>query len=376
MEKKLEKWRLILGKQSDPKNEVGMEGEMAGMDEVLEALYDHDRKGGLGRASPNVNRWLGDIRKYFPTSVVQIMQKDALERLQLDQMLFEPELLEAVEPDIHLVATLVSLNKAIPARTRETARAVVRKVVEALEKKLTNPMRQAVEGALTRSVRNRRPKLNEMDWHRTIRANLKNYQKELNTIIPEYLIGQGRRGQALKNIILLVDQSGSMAASMVYSSVFGAILASLRSVKTHFVAFSTEIADLTEKLSDPVDLLFAAQLGGGTDINKAMGYAQTLVHNPADTVLVLISDLFEGGREAELLKKVASLKSSGVMVVAILALNDEGAPAYDRELSRKMAALDVPAFACTPDLFPDLMATALKKGDVRNWMASQGIRPK
>ncbi|MEK7253856.1 MAG: VWA domain-containing protein, partial [Bacteroidota bacterium] len=230
-----------------------------------------------------------------------------------------------------------------------------------LEKRLRNPLRQAIEGALNRAVRNRRPKFNEIDWLRTIRANLKNYQEELKTIIPEHLIGHGRKGQALRHIILLVDQSGSMAGSVVYSSIFGAILASLRSVKTHFVAFDTAVADLTENLHDPVDLLFGVQLGGGTDINKALGYAQTLVRQPADTILILISDLFEGGKEAEMLKKTAALKAAGVHFICLLALDDKGAGAYDRSVAAKLAAMEVPAFACTPDLFPGLMEKAIKR---------------
>ncbi len=376
MEEKLRKWRLILGKAADPQSDIELEEDQGGMDGVLEALYDNERKGGLGNASPNVNRWLGDIRKYFPTSVVQVMQKDALERLELDQMLLEPELLESIEPDVTLVATLVSLNKVMPERTRETAKDVVRKVVKELEKRLKNPLRQAIEGAMNRAVRNRRPKFNEIDWHRTIRANLKHYQKELNTIIPEHLIGQGRKGQSLKHVILLIDQSGSMATSVVYSSVFGAIMASLRSVKTHFVAFSTEIADLTEKLEDPVDLLFGTQLGGGTDINKALGYAQTLIHNPSETILVLISDLFEGGSEPEMLKKVTAIKSSGVSFVTLLALNDQGAPTYDKSLAQKLASFDIPSFACSPDQFPDLMAAVIKKENIKGWMGKKGIRQK
>ena len=220
MEERLRKWRLILGKQANPAGDVSLDGEMNQMDEVLEALYDTERQGGLGSSSPNVNRWLGNIRQYFPKTVVQVMQKDALERLGMQQMLLEPEMLEAVEPDINLVATLLSLNKVMPAKTRESARAVVRKVVEELEKKLSNPLREAIQGAISRSVRNRRPKFNEIDWNKTIRRNLKNYQSDLGAIIPEHLIGYGRQGQALRNIILLVDQSGSMAPSMVYASVF------------------------------------------------------------------------------------------------------------------------------------------------------------
>lgn len=367
MDFRLKKWRLILGKQSDPEGELGLEAAAAGMDDVLEALYNSDRQGGLGASSPNVNRWLGDIRRYFPSSVVQVMQKDALERLDLQKLLLEPELLQMVEPDVSLVATLLSLGKVMPQKTKETARAVIKKVVEELEKKLRNPLRQAVEGALSRSVRNRRPKLNEIDWHRTIRLNLKNYQPEYKTIIPEHLIGHGRRGQSLRHVVLLVDQSGSMASSVVYAGIMGAILASLRSIKTHFIAFDTAVADLTDDLKDPVDLLFGVQLGGGTDINKALGYAQTVMQQPTDTILVLISDLYEGGNQDEMLKKAASLKAAGVNFIVLLALDDQGAPSFDKNLAAKLASLDIPSFACSPDRFPALMEAAIGKRDMKLW---------
>lgn len=394
---KLKKWRLILGRQSDPEEEVSLapeeteenaqktdsadpdtEEEAAeadagqnnddngtdntdaqGMDEVLEALYDQDRKGELGRSAPNINRWLGDIRNYFPTSVVQIMQRDALERLGLEQMLLEPELLESVAPDVHLVGTILSLKEIMPEQTKETARAVVRKVTEELQKKLEQPLLQAVRGALSRSVRNHRPKFREIDWHRTVRANLKHYQKEYETVIPERLIGQGRKGNSLKHVILLTDQSGSMASSVVYASVCGAILATLRSVRTHFVVFDTEVVDLTEYLHDPVDLLFGTQLGGGTDIRKALAYAQTLVNVPTDTVIFLISDLYEGGSESEMLQRAAALKESGAQVISLLALSDAGAPMYDKENAERMRGLNIPVFACTPDKFADLTAAAI-----------------
>ena len=369
MDEKLKKWRLILGQQADQSSdiELGDDDTATGMDDVLEALYDAERKGGLGSSSPKVNRWLGDIRKYFPSSIVQVMQRDALERLNLNQMLLEPELLETLEADVNLVATLVSLNKVLPKKTHETAREVIRKVVQELEKRLKNPMREAIRGAMNRAVRNRKPKFSEIDWHQTIRANLKNYQEELNTIIPEHLIGHGRKGQSLKHVILLIDQSGSMAASLVYSSVFGAIMASIRSIKTHFIAFDTAVVDLTEKLDDPVDLLFGAQLGGGTDIGKALLYAQSLIQNPSDTIIILITDLFEGGSTAELLKKVEHIKRSGAQLITLLALNDEGAPVYDKDIATKFASLDLPAFACTPNHFPDLMAAAIKKEDIQQW---------
>lgn len=364
MEEKLERWRLILGKKADPKGEVPIAEQSKGMDDVLDALYDSEKKGGLGKSSPNVNKWLGNIRKYFPKAVVQLMQRDALDRLGLDQLLLEPELLETVEADPDLVGTLLTLNKVLPNKTRESARMVVRKVVEQLEKKLRYPMEQAIRGSLHRATRTRRPKLNEIDWHQTIRANLKHYQQSLNTIIPEVLIGHGKKRRQMKQVILLIDQSGSMATSVVYASVFGAIMASLQSIKTHLVVFDTSVVDLTKHLSDPVDLLFATQLGGGTDISKALAYAHQLIENPLDTILVLISDLFEGGSEEEMLRRAASMKASGVQFVSLLALNDKGAPAFHMGMAAYFSHLDIPAFACTPDVFPELMAAALQKEDL------------
>ncbi|MGB0863916.1 MAG: VWA domain-containing protein [Saprospiraceae bacterium] len=367
MEERLTKWRMILGKQSDPQQTVPITGEMKGMDETLDALYDSERQAGLGSSSPNVNRWLGDIRKYFPSSVVQVMQKDALERLNLQQMLFEPEMLETIEPDVALVGTLISLKSVIPQKTKETARRVVRKVVEDLEKKLRNPMREAVTGALSRSVRNRRPKLAEINWHATIKANLKHYQHDYKSIIPHQLIGYGRKGQALKKVILLVDQSGSMASSVVYASVFGAVMASLKALKTNMVVFDTAVVDLTKNLEDPVDLLFGAQLGGGTDINKALGYVENLIQSPSDTILVLISDLYEGGNKSDMLKKAMRIKTSGVQFITLLALSNEGAPMYDKNVASSFASMGIPAFACTPDKFPALMAAAINKEDITKW---------
>lgn len=376
-EERLRRWRLVLGAEARGQGDGGLGVELcagdAGMDAVLQALYNSDRKGGLGSSSPNVNRWLGDIRQYFPTSVVQMMQRDALERLNLQQMLLEPETLEAVEPDVHLVATLVSLKNVIPKKTKETARQVVRKVAEDLMRRLANPLQEAVRGSLSRATRTSRPRANEIDWDRTIRKNLKNYQPDRKTLIVDRLVGYGRRRSSLRDVILCIDQSGSMASSVVYSSVFGAVLASMPALSTRLVVFDTEVVDLTEQLHDPVDLLFGVQLGGGTDINRALGYCQQVITRPAQTILVLITDLFEGGDEKQMLRRAADLVGRGVKVVCLLALSDDGAPCCSESTAGAMAALGVPSFACTPDHFPGLMAAAIQRQDVSAWAARNGI---
>ncbi|HYS32137.1 MAG TPA: VWA domain-containing protein [Streptosporangiaceae bacterium] len=387
---RLRRWRLVLGSpaQGGPAGggpgDAGLgalAGRDAAMDRALAAVYEagggdgKNRTAGLGGSAPSVTRWLGDIRTYFPTPVVQILQRDALERLGLRRMLVEPELLAAVEPDIHLVATLLSLRGALPERTRQTARIVVRKVVEEIERRLAAELHRAVLGALDRAARTRRPRLADVDWAATIRANLKHYRPELNTVIAQTLIGHARRRRvaALKDVVLLVDQSGSMASSVVYAAVLAASLASLRAVRTRLVVFDTSVADLTEQLTDPVDVLFATQLGGGTDINQAVGYGQSLVRRPADTVMVLISDLFEGGDEEGLVARIRAIADSGVTLLVLLALSDDGTPGYDHDLAATCASLGVPAFACTPDQFPDLLAAAIRREDLGPWAERHGL---
>ncbi len=370
MKDPLHKWRLILGANENDGIHIPLGELEISLDNTLNALYDSDRKGGLGSSSPNVSRWLGDIRTYFPSSVVMIMQKDAIEKLNLHQILLEKEMLESVVPDIHLVTTLMTLSKVIPEKTKSTARMIIKKLVDQLMSKLTAPTLQAITGAINKAGRSRNPKNNEIDWKATIRQNLKHYQPSLGTIIPEVMIGYGHKKRSFKDVILCIDQSGSMGNSVVYSSIFGAVMASMPSLNTSLIAFDTEIADLSDQLQDPVDLLFGVQLGGGTDIHKALSYCiQKKVTRPADTILILVSDLYEGGDNQEMLKAAASLVAAGVQLVVILALDDEGAPYYDHGNAEKLAQLGIPAFACTPDKFPDLMGAIINKQDIKIWAA-------
>lgn len=376
----------MLGGENADGTGAQLEGELAQMDAALDALYEFERKGkfqygekskqgGSESSNPSVARWLGDIRKYFPQSVVQVMQNDALKNESLKQkMMLEPEILEQATPDVHLVATLMELGKLIPSKTKDTARRVVQKVVDELLEKLAQNTIQAIQGAINRSVKNRRPRYNEIDWNTTIRKNLKHYQEEYKTIIPEVRIGYGRKTKkSLRDIVLCIDQSGSMGTSVVYSGIFGAVMASLPSVSTKMVVFDTAVADLTEDLKDPVDLLFGVQLGGGTDINKALGYCQEIITKPNDTILVLITDLYEGGNEQQMRRKIEEIVSSGVQVVCLLALDDQGAPSYDHGNAKFLATHEVPVFACTPDMFPDLMAAAISKQDLNQWAGDRDI---
>ena len=372
-EEYLKRWRLILGGNEADGTGITLTPEEQRIDQSLEAVYDSDRRGGLGSSAPKVSRWLGNIREFFPQTVVQVIQRDAIKRLNITSLLTEKEMLETVVPDVHLVATLMSLSRVIPEKNKEMARQVVRKVVDELLRKLSAPTQQAVTGALNRSARRRNPRYNEIDWKTTITKNLKNYQPEYKTIIPEVRIGYGRKLKAMKDIILCLDQSGSMGTSVIYSGIFGSVLASIPAVNTRMVVFDTAVVDLTDDLQDPVDLLFGVQLGGGTDIARALTYCQGVITRPQDTVLVLVTDLYEGGDPREMRKKFVSLVNSGVQLIVLPALNDDGAPSYDKNHAEFLANIGVPTFACTPDKFPDLMAAALSKQDIGMWV-SQNVK--
>lgn len=372
------RWRLVLGTDAPDDGTDGAAAPGASLsaddlriDGVLSAVYSdgeggpsagrgRDRKGSLGRSAPQMAQWLHDVRECFPRSVVQVVQRDAIDRLGLHQLLLEPELLHSVEPDLALVTLLVELSHLLPESSRAAARTVVQAVIDDLRTRLESRTVRAVHGALARSSRRRPARPADIDWDRTIRANLRTWTPELGSIIPERVVGHGRRERSLdRDVIIAIDQSASMAESVVHAAVLGAVLASIPSLRTHVVAFDTAVVDLTPVLHDPVDLLFGVQLGGGTDIGAAVSYCRTLVERPTRTLVVLVTDLFEGGNSDLLVHHAAELVASGTTVLVLLALADGGAPAYDHQMAARLAALGIESVACTPDEFPDLFARSL-----------------
>lgn len=370
---RLRRWRLILGGGDADGTGVELEEADLRADTALDALYDPLQNSQLAASAPYAARWLGDIRACFPAPVVQIIQKDALRKLNLGQMLLEPEFIENIEPDVNLVAALLALNSTLPAPSRESARVLVQKVVDELEQRLGSVMRQAVMGALNRAERTRRPRRHAIDWRQTIQRNLKHYQPAYKTIIPERLVGYAHRlshSLPQRTVILCVDQSASMASSVVYAGLFGAVLASLKAIKTHVVVFDTSVVDLTDQLDDPVTVLFGTQLGGGTDIRRALAYCQRLIRQPNDTILVLISDLRDNISNAAMLKTADDILAAGTQMICLLALNDEGKPNYHTGNAAAFAARGITTFACTPDRFADLMAAAIQRLDLDDWYNS------
>lgn len=365
-EKVLRRWRLMLQMPNKEGRHVELSEDEEGMADVLKELYHRpEGKAGFSESAPRLHRWLGDIQRYFPDSQVQMMQRDAMDKHGIESMLAAPEVLEAVRPDVHLVATLLSLKDALPDETRATAERVIRAVVSALEEKLRPMMLSALQGRIHRSERRAYKNPHALDWHRIIRANLKYYQPEAGGIVPEKWYSFGYRQRGLKRIMLLVDQSASMADSVVYAGIYACVLAQIRSLSTQFILFDTAVVDLSSELHDPVGVLFASQLGGGTNIARALKYALDQIEEPNETYLFLISDLNEGGSREGMLQQMDRLRNCGVHMQVLLNLSDEGKPRFSSDMAEAVANLDISAFACTPDRFPELIVQQLyNKGDL------------
>lgn len=323
---RLRRWRLILGSDAQERlsgmGGCGLSQQEDLMDQALAAIYNRADSGGFGTASggagrgpsnPQITKWLGDVRSFFDKDLVKVIQGDAMERCGLKQLIFEPELLDGLEPDVNLASTILLLKEQIPKRSKESVRAFIKKIVEEINKLLEQDIRRAVTAAVNRRQHSPIPSASALDYRLTIRRNLKNYRPELGTILPERFWFFDRTSTTAANkwtIILDVDQSGSMGESVIYSSVLSCILASMSSLRTHVVAFDTSIVDLTEKCDDPVELLYGFQLGGGTDIDKSVAYCQQFIENPAKTLFFLITDLEEGGNRAALLRRLEEMKAA------------------------------------------------------------------
>lgn len=359
-ESTLKKWRLILGKVADEERVAKLSGEDAGRDTALGTLYDNNRKGDLSGSSPNVNKWLGDIRTYFPDSIQTILQKDAVDKLGIVKFLEAPEVLDSVVPDVQLAYTILSLKDAIPDRVKDTARQVIERLAHSIERKLSMPVLLAARKGVQRYQRKVHRNNKLLDWPRTIRYNLKNYDPIEKRIIPEKIFGFNARKNSLREIFILLDQSGSMSSSMVYTGIIASILHKLPTLQTHLIAFDSSVADLTELLHDPVELLFGVQMGGGTDIIKAMTYTRQKIRKPREAIIFLISDLYDNAPDRYLVEKIISVRQDGVKIIIIPALSDDGKSDFNKTAANMLVDYDVPSIACTPDRFceilPDVIA--------------------
>ncbi len=348
------------------------EAQLGELDGALDFVYG-ERSASLDRSRPYIPKWLATLRQFFRQDVVALVQKDAIEKKGLTQLLFEPETLPFLEKNVELVATLLSAKGLIPDQAREAARAIVHEVVEDVRRKLESEMRTAVLGTVRRDRTSPLKVMRNLDWKRTIHRNLKGWDRESKRLVPErFYFWANQRRHHEWDVSILVDQSGSMAESVVYSSIMAAIFASIDVLRTRLLFFDTEVVDVTPLLVDPVDVLFTAQLGGGTDINRAVAYAQqNFVERPEKTIFLLISDLYEGGNQAELLVRMRQLVDAKVKVICLLALSDSGTPSYDHDVASRLKEMGIPCFGCTPSLLPRVIERVMKGQDLTPLLASK-----
>ena len=381
---RLRRWRLILGSEAQKRmegmgNGPDLSQEDLMMDTALDAIYNRDMKfgfgGGAGRgaSSPQISRWLGDVRTLFDKDLVKIIQSDAMERCGLKQLIFEPELLNNIEPDMQMASMILTLKDQIPKQSKENAREFIRKIVEQINALLETDLRRAVTASINRKLHSPIPSASALDFQTTIRKGIKDYNAKLKKIIPQkyYFFERSATTAANKyTVVLDIDQSGSMGESVIYSSIMSCILASMSAIKTKVVAFDTNIVDLSEKCEDPIDLLFGFTLGGGTDIEKSIKYCSKYIENPKKTIFFLISDLEEGGNRAGLLRRLTQMKEDGVIVICLLAISDDGKPFYDANMAGKIAAQGIPCFAAAPQMLPRLLEKAMKNEDLSEFANS------
>ncbi len=379
----LKRWRLILGQQSE-KTMGGMgcptlSSEELLMDSALSQIYGGNSSGGgnqggagKGPSSPQLTKWLGDLRSLFSPMEIKVIQNDAINRCGLKQLLFEPEMLDGLEPDISTASLLLMLKDQIPKKAKDNAREYISKIVEDINRRLSDDIKRSVTAALNRHEHSPIPSASALDYKTTIRRNLKNYDPELKTLLPErFFFFEHAAKSGSRTVILDIDQSGSMGESAIYSSIMGCILASINALKTYVVAFDTNVTDLTELCADPVELLYGVQLGGGTDIDKSVAYCSGLIEQPDKTTMFIITDLYEGGNRNALLRRVSELKESGVNLIVLLAISDRGTPCYDENLAEKIGGMDIPCFACPPERLPELLEAALKKRPLTTFMGNK-----
>jgi Mg-chelatase subunit ChlD len=367
--------RLVLGAFADTQlgNPLSGDSELADVDRHLAYLYDRaygegrgmrkERGGGLGASALAAPDWLAHVRDLFPKECLEIVERDAIQRFGMTSLLRDPQTLEQIEPSEEMLKLIVQFRSQIPEEARGQARRIVEAVVRDLHQKLALKVRPALTGALDRGRRSRFKVAGNLDAWRTLKANLKNYDPVTGRLGVEKLVFHARkRRHASWRVILLVDQSGSMLDSVVYSAIMGAIFASVPEIDFRLVAFDTQVVDMTEIAHDPVEVLFSVQLGGGTLIERAVGYAATLVRNPRETIVVVLSDFYEGGPPDRLYTRVKDLVDAGVKVLGLAALGSDASPEYDKQVAKSLVALGMPIAAMTPIHLAEWIAKHVRGG--------------
>ncbi|MBO4514515.1 MAG: VWA domain-containing protein [Lachnospiraceae bacterium] len=363
----LNKWRLMLGRYADGQISFGEDSQtFQDMDNVLDYLYSREYgedegvrdpkelMGGSGQSQLTVSKWINEVNRLFPKETIEVLEKEALDRYGMTELLTDESVLEKLEPNQELLKLIIQLKGLMNPKVLQAAKEIVRRVVEELRKKFEQEIRQSLTGRIDKNHENPIATARNLDVKTTILRNLKNYDKEKQRLVLEKVYFFSRVKHSVTwDVVICVDESGSMLDSVIHSSVMAGIFASLPMLETKLVIFDTNVVDLSESVDDAVETLMSVQLGGGTDIGKAMRYCETLVKNPERTIFVLVTDLYEGGRPQEMFACARGLVEAGVKLMILTALDKEANPNYDRKAAAKMAALGANVAAMTPGELAD-----------------------
>ena len=363
----LNKWRLMLGRYADGQISFGGDSQtFQDMDNVLDYLYSREYgedegvrdpkelMGGSGQSQLTVSKWINEVNRLFPKETIEVLEKEALDRYGMTELLTDESVLEKLEPNQELLKLIIQLKGLMNPKVLQAAKEIVRRVVEELRKKFEQEIRQSLTGRIDKNHENPIATARNLDVKTTILRNLKNYDKEKQRLVLEKVYFFSRVKHSVTwDVVICVDESGSMLDSVIHSSVMAGIFASLPMLETKLVIFDTNVVDLSESVDDAVETLMSVQLGGGTDIGKAMRYCETLVKNPERTIFVLVTDLYEGGRPQEMFACARGLVEAGVKLMILTALDKEANPNYDRKAAAKMAALGANVAAMTPGELAD-----------------------
>jgi Mg-chelatase subunit ChlD len=312
------------------------------------------RQSGRGGSRLTPARWLGQVRELFPQSAVDILQQQAVERYGLVSLLTDAEIMRQTPPSLDLVRTLIQYQSHLSGQAKAEARRIIRQVVKDIEERIRAHLINAVRGPRNRHRLGGRPALANVHWPATVKHNLPHYNLELDALVLEKVQFSQRQKRSLRwDIFIVVDQSGSMLDSVIHSAVVAAIFGGISSLSTHYLVFDTQVVDLSERLDDPVEILTGLQLGGGTDIAQAMRYCASKINQPQRSIMVLISDFYEGGDAADLVRQVGALRQAGVQCLGLAALDDRAQPDYDRDMAQRLADVGMPVGAMTPEHLAD-----------------------
>ena len=360
------RWRLVLGKPSsasldfsgDAKQLMGL-GEM---EELLDYLYSHgdsddirhERSGGSGSSQLTAARWIQKVRELFPKKTAEVLEKQALEEFRLTELITDKQVLESLEPDMGLLSAILQLKHLMKGEVLEAAKQIARRVAEDIAKRLEQSIKRSALGRLDRNERSPVRTAKNLDIKKTVSRNLKNFDPDRGELVLKDIYFSSRvKKYNKKTVIIAIDESGSMLGSVIYSAVMAQIISQLPFAQVRLVIFDTNIVDLSGRVDDPAEVLMSVQLGGGTDIAKALGYCESLIETPADTCVLCVTDLYEGGSVSRLLNTSRNMIQSGAKLSFLTALDEEASPAYDKILGQQLANLGAFVGALTPDELGD-----------------------